>query len=52
VPEDLQPARAQRLLSRAVSLVSERSGTKSATKEARAPRRVLGNLDSFAHACL
>ncbi len=52
VPEDLQPARAQRLLSRAVSLVSEPSETKPATKEERAPRRVLGNVDSFAHASL
>ncbi len=52
VPEDLQPARVQRLLSRAVSLVSEPSETKSETKQARAPRRVLGNLDSFAHASL
>jgi flagellar biosynthesis protein FlhF len=52
VPEDLQPARVQRLLSRAVSLVSEQSETTSETKKARAPRRVLGNLDSFAHASL
>ena len=52
VPEDLQPARVQRLLSRAVSLLAEQSDTTSETKKERAPRRVLGNLDSFAHACL
>ena len=52
VPEDLQPARVQRLLSRAVSLLAEQSDTTSETKKERAPRRVLGNLDSFAHASL